>query len=75
LQRSKTNLAWPAAAPPELEPVAEQIWRFIAGGPATISALFQHCSVCELKICQVVDELIQSHHLVWSRIAADEKVA
>jgi CRP-like cAMP-binding protein len=65
LQRSKTNLAWPA----------EQIWRFIAGGPATISALFQHCSVCELKICQVVDELIQSHHLVWSRIAADEKVA
>jgi hypothetical protein len=75
LQRRKSNLSWPPAAPPELQPVAEQIWQFAANGPVTLSSLFQHCAVCELKIYQIVDELIQSHHIIWSRLAADEKVA
>lgn len=75
LQQRKANLSWPPAAPPELQPVAEQIWQLAARGPMTVSALFQHCSVCELKIYQIVDELLQSHHFTWSAAAPDEKVA
>jgi len=75
LHRSKANLSWPAGAPPESLAVAEQIWQFAAAGPVTVSALFQHCAVCELKVYQVVDELIQSHHFVWSHLATNSKVA
>jgi CRP-like cAMP-binding protein len=75
LQRHKTNLSWPPSAPPESKVVAEQIWELAAKGPVTVQNLFRHCAVCELKVYQVVDELIQSHHFVWSNLAADEKVA
>jgi hypothetical protein len=75
LQRNKANLSWPVGAPPESKTVAEQIWQLAAKGPVTVLDLFHHCAVCELKIYQVVDELIQSHHFVWSHLAADEKVA
>jgi hypothetical protein len=75
VERCKSNLVWPAAAAPELEPVAQQIWKFAANGPVTIPAVFQECAVCELKIYQAVEELIQSRHLAWSEIAAAAKVA
>ena len=75
LQQHKPNLSWPAGAPPESKAVAEQIWQFAARGPVTVQALFQHCAVCELKVYQVVDELIQSHHFVWSHLAEEIKVA
>ena len=75
LQRRKAALSWPPAAPRESQAVAQQIWQFAATGPVRISALFQHCAVCELKIYQVVEELIQTQHLTWSHAAADEKVA
>jgi CRP-like cAMP-binding protein len=75
LQRHKPNLSWPPAAPPESKAVAEQIWELAAKGPVTVQALFRHCAVCELKVYQVVEELIHSHHFVWSSLAADEKVA
>jgi CRP-like cAMP-binding protein len=75
LQRTKGALVWPSTAAPDLEPVAEQIWNFAARGPVTVAALFQHCCVCELKIYQVVDELVQSRHLTWSHDAATAKVA
>jgi CRP-like cAMP-binding protein len=75
LQRNKANLVWPATAAPELQPLAEQIWAFAARGPVTTAALFQHCAVCELKIYQVVDELVQSRHFVWSHEATSAKVA
>jgi CRP-like cAMP-binding protein len=75
LRRHKANLSWPAGAPPESLTVAEQIWQFAAGGPVTVRELFQHCAVCELKVYQVVEELIESRHFVWSHTAADEKVA
>jgi hypothetical protein len=75
LQRNKPNLIWPATAAPELQPVAEQVWAFAARGPVTTNALFQHCAVCELKIYEVVDELLQSRHFVWSHDAASAKVA
>jgi hypothetical protein len=75
LQRHKANLTWPAGAPPESKAVAEQIWELAAKGPVTVLDLFHHCAVCELKVYQVVEELVQSHHFVWSHLAADEKVA
>ena len=75
LQRAKGSLVWPPTAAPELETVAEQIWAFAAKGPGTIAALYQHCVVCELKIYQVVDELVRARHLVWSHDATAAKVA
>ena len=75
LERIKANLTWPAGAPPESLTVAQQVWEFAARGPVTIEELFRHCAVCELKICQVIDELIQSRHLGWSAYAGAEKVA
>jgi CRP/FNR family cyclic AMP-dependent transcriptional regulator len=75
LEHGKDNLVWPATAAPELQTVAEQIWQFTATRPRTIAALFQHCVVCELKIYQVVDELLQSRQLIWSHQATNQKVA
>jgi CRP-like cAMP-binding protein len=75
LQRNKTNLAWPAGAPPESLTVAEQIWQFAAKRPVTVDEIFRHCAVCELKIYQVVDELLQSRHFIWSDDATSAKVA
>jgi CRP-like cAMP-binding protein len=75
LQQNKANLVWPPAAPPESKAVAEQIWQFAATGPVTVQALYRHCAVCELKVYQVVEELIQSHHFVWSHLAEDIRVA
>jgi CRP-like cAMP-binding protein len=75
VQRNKANLAWPAGAPPESLAVAAQIWKLAENGPVTIDQLFRHCALCELKIYQVIDELIQSRHFVWSHEAATAKVA
>lgn len=75
LERAKPAFTWPAAAPPELQPVAEQVWEFAGAGPVTIAALFQHCAFCELKIYQVVAELIESRQFIWSHEAATAKVA
>src|SRR6266404_10004786 len=75
LQRAKSELTWPAAAAPELQPVAAQIWQFLGRGPATIPALFLHCSVCEMKIYEIVNELLESRQLLWSQEASAAKVA
>ena len=75
LRRHKANLSWPPGAPPESLAVAEQIWQFAVVGPVTVREMFQHCAVCELKVYQVVEELIESRHFVWANVAADEKVA
>lgn len=75
LQRNKPNLIWPTTAAPELQPLARQIWAFAAKGPVTTAALFQHCAVCELKVYEVIDELVQSRHFVWEHEAASAKVA
>ena len=75
LHRQRNNLVWPAVAPPDLQPVAEQVWQLAASGPFTLDSLFRQCSVCELKIYRVVDELIQSHHFAWSSMSLQEKVA
>jgi CRP-like cAMP-binding protein len=75
LHRRKPNLSWPAKAPTDLEPVAEQIWKFLSGGSVTLSSLFRQCSFCELKIYEAIDELVESQHLDLSRADAGQKVA
>ena len=75
LQRNKASLTWLAGAPAESLVVAEQIWQLAAAGPVTIEQLFRHCAVCELKIYQVIDELLQSRHLIWAHETASAKVA
>jgi CRP-like cAMP-binding protein len=75
LHRRKPNLAWPASVPADLQPVAEQIWKFACSGTVTLSSLFRHCSFCELKIYEVVDELVESQHLDLSPAGAGQKVA
>src|SRR2546423_4513930 len=75
LERTKASLVWPAAAAPELQSVAEQIWEFAAKAPVTLEELFQHCAVCELKIYEAAAELIQSRHFIWSHETTAAKVA
>src|SRR4051812_3382231 len=74
VQRARAALTWPASAAPELQPAAEQIWKFIGAAPRTVPGIFRHCTVCELKVYQIVNELIESRQLVWSH-AMHEKVA
>jgi CRP/FNR family cyclic AMP-dependent transcriptional regulator len=75
LQRNKANLSWPAGAPPESLTVAQQAWNLAEKGPVTVEQIFRECAVCELKVYQIVDELVQSRHFVWSQETAAMKVA
>lgn len=75
-EQAKASLSWPADAPPDSKAVAEQIWKLAADRPVTVSDLFRQCAVCELKVYQVVDELIRSRHFMLSGAAAvNAKVA
>jgi CRP-like cAMP-binding protein len=60
LRRRKLNFAWTDQADPELQPIAEQIWQLTYTTPLSLSSLYQKCSVCELKIYQIVDELVRA---------------
>jgi CRP-like cAMP-binding protein len=73
LVRQKLRLAWPPVAPPELQPIAEEIWSLAEKGPVTLADLYRGCTVSELKIYQVVDELMLSKHFEssCSEIAAE----
>src|SRR5450755_1514087 len=75
LHGRKPNLAWPAGALTDLQPVAEQIWKFVCRGPVTLSSLFRQCSFCELKIYEAVDELVESQHLDLSPVDGSQKIA
>ena len=75
LQCNKTSFAWPASATPALLTVAAQVWQLASARPVTVSELFFHCAVCEFKIYQVVDELLRSQQLVWSRGSLNTQVA
>lgn len=75
LERAKASLSWPAGAPPESLTVAEHVWKFSGKGPVTVEQIFRQCAVCELKVYQIVDELLQSRHFVWSHQATSAKVA
>ena len=75
LHRRKSQLSWPPVAPPELQPIAEEIWSLADDEPVTLAGLFSSCTFCELKIYQAVDELVQSKHFEWSCREFAEEVA
>ena len=64
------SLIWNGGAPQELAPLAQKVWDVISKRPATISELYRHCSFCELKVYQVVHELLQSKQLATGDQAA-----
>ena len=71
LLRRKLNFAWPIDANPELQPVAEQIWQLAYTTPLSLSTLYQKCSVCELKILEVIDQLVKTE--LFRLVPANEK--
>jgi CRP-like cAMP-binding protein len=60
LRRRKLNFSWPLDAAPELQPIAEQIWQLAYTTPLSFETLYQKCAVCELKIFQVIDQLVET---------------
>lgn len=70
LRRRKLNFSWPATAKKELQPIAEQIWQLVYTTPLSLGNMFQKCSVCEFKILEVVDELVEAE--LFRLVSADE---
>lgn len=62
VQRKQLNFAWENRELEELRPVAEEIWQLVYSRPLTLAELHTICGFCDLKIYQVVDELVRSGH-------------
>lgn len=75
LHRRKTMLSWPAAAEPELQTVAAEVWGLTNDGPVTLDTLCRNCAFCELKIYQAVRTLLDSKHFEASCPEFAEEVA
>jgi CRP-like cAMP-binding protein len=52
------ELQWNGDAPEQLKPLANRIWTLMSHTPRTIRDLYRECSVCELKVYQVVSQLV-----------------
>jgi CRP-like cAMP-binding protein len=59
LQRLAPAFEWPRDAEAELKPLAEKIWDYTDDRRFTINELFRQNAVCELKIYQVVSEMLR----------------
>lgn len=70
LRRRKLNFIWPDEADLNLQPLAEEIWQLAYTTPLSLAMLYQKCAVCELKVYQVVDELIRTELF---RVASPEE--
>ena len=69
LSARTTPLRWDGGAPVHLKPLADQIWEILFRGPKTMSELYRECSVCELKIYEVVTELLYSDQVFFETTA------
>lgn len=65
LERRRPHLTMPNSVPEELQPLVEQIWRYSDKRRVALRALYRQFAVCELKIYQAVQELVQSRHLAF----------
>lgn len=63
LQRLAQEFYWPREADPALRPLAERMWNYVGHRRVTIGELFRQNAVCELKIYQVIAELLRSGQL------------
>jgi CRP-like cAMP-binding protein len=52
------ELHWNGDAPGDLKLLANRVWELVSVKPTTIAELYRQCSVCELKVYQVVHELL-----------------
>jgi CRP-like cAMP-binding protein len=76
VHRCQLNITWPESAPEDLRPLAEEVWQVVYSKPIALSELFRRCSVCELKLYRVVDELVRSKHFdLSSPTSSTEKAA
>jgi CRP-like cAMP-binding protein len=64
-----SELHWNGNAPPNLRPVANQIWELVSRKPATINELYRQCSVCELKVYHAVHELLAGRQIAFAEQA------
>lgn len=58
-----SSLTWNGGAPEHLAPLANRVWDVVSKRPLTVPELYRQCSACELKVYQVVHELLQSNQL------------
>jgi hypothetical protein len=59
--RARTKeLHWSGGAPDELRELAQQVLKLVSKGGKTMDDLYRQCSVCELKLYQIVTELLYS---------------
>ena len=65
-----SELHWSDGAPHQLKEVAGQVLDLLSRGAKTMADLYRQCSVCELKLYQVVTELIYSDQVCF-RAKAD----
>jgi CRP-like cAMP-binding protein len=63
LKTSAANLSWNGTAPEYLAPLASRVWEVVSKRPLTVQEIYRNCSACELKVYQVVHELLQSNQL------------
>jgi CRP-like cAMP-binding protein len=66
LTAKKSDLHWNSGAPEELRPVASRVWDLIQRKPLSLHEVYRQCSVCELKIYQVVDHLLTQEQVSFS---------
>ena len=60
------NLHWNGEAPESLRSVADRIWDLLDTQQLGLTELYRQCSVCELKIYQVVAELLKREQLAFA---------
>jgi hypothetical protein len=49
-----------------LRPVAERIWEIVSKQPSTINQVYRQCSVCELKVYRVINELLLRNQIAFN---------
>jgi len=65
LTPTKPDLQWNGENRDELRPLANRIWELVSRRPASVRDLYRQCSVCELKIYQVVNELLTGKQVAF----------
>jgi hypothetical protein len=66
LTTTTSTFDWSSSAPPSLRPVASRVWELVARKPLSIGEVYRECSVCELKIYQVVNQLLTQQQVSFA---------
>jgi CRP-like cAMP-binding protein len=61
-----TELDWSGRSPEELREVAQHVLKVLSRDAHTMAGLYRKCSVCELKLYQVVTELLRSEQVSFA---------